>query len=420
LLRRLADAAIARAAPARVAEHLPPKPKGRTIVVGAGKASAAMAQAFEAAWPYDLAGLLVTRYGHAVPCRHIEIVEAAHPVPDAAGARAAKRMLALVSNLTADDLVVALMSGGGSALLTLPAPGLTLADLQSVNAALLRSGADIGAMNCLRKHLSAMSGGRLAVAAHPARVWTCAISDVPGDDPAVIASGPTVPDPTTLADARAVVARYGLALPDAARARLADPAAETPKPGHPAFANATFRLVARPLESLLAAAEVARAAGVTPLVLGDAVTGEAREVGAVMAGIARAVAEHDLPVAKPAVLLSGGETTVTVRGRGKGGRNTEFLLGFALAAAGLPGVHALAIDTDGIDGSVDNAGAMVAPDTLARLKAAGLDPAALLADNDCWSAFAAIGDLVVTGPTYTNVNDVRAVLVAPHAPHGTL
>ena len=416
LLKRLADAAIARAAPSRVADHLPPRPGGRTVVVGAGKASAAMAEAFEAAlfqaaWPHKLEGLVVTRYGHAVPCRRIEIVEAAHPVPDAAGAAAAQRMLDLVSGLTSDDLVVALISGGGSALATLPAPGLTLADLQAVNAALLRSGADIAAMNCLRKHLSAFSGGRLAAAAYPARVWTYAISDVAGDDPAVIASGPTVPDPTTLDDARAVVARFGLDLPPAARARLDDPAAETPKPGHPAFANATFRLVARPLESLIAAAEVARAAGVTPLILGDALTGEAREVGAVMAGIARAVAEHDLPVTKPAVLMSGGETTVTVRGAGKGGRNTEFLLGFAVAAAGLPGVHALAIDTDGIDGSEDNAGALVTPDTLARLKAAGLDAVAMLAANDAYSAFAAVGDLVVTGPTFTNVNDFRAVLI---------
>jgi hydroxypyruvate reductase len=411
LLTRLAEAAIARAAPARVADHLPLPPRGRTIVVGAGKASAAMAAAFETAWPHPLEGLVVTRYGHAVPCRRIEIVEAAHPVPDAAGATAARRMLELVAGLTPDDLVVALMSGGGSALATLPAPGLTLADLQAVNAALLTSGADIAAMNSLRKHLSAFSGGRLAAAAHPARVWTLAISDVAGDDPAVIASGPTVPDPSTLDDARAVVTRFSLKLPAAARARLDDPAAETPKPGHPAFANATFRLIARPLESLVAAAEAARAAGLTPLILGDALTGEAREVGTLMAGIARAVAEHDLPVTKPAVLLSGGETTVTVRGSGKGGRNTEFLLGFALAAAGLPGVHALAIDTDGIDGSEDNAGAIATPDTLARLKAAGFDPAAMLADNDAYSAFAAIGDLVVTGPTHTNVNDFRAVLV---------
>ncbi|KAA5599617.1 glycerate kinase type-2 family protein [Blastochloris sulfoviridis] len=410
-LRRLAEAAIARAAPDRVAEHLPPKPAGRTVVVGAGKASAAMARAFEAAWPHPLDGLVVTRYGHAVPCRRIEVVEAAHPVPDAAGADAARHILDLVSGLGPDDLVVALMSGGGSALLTLPAAGLTLADLQAVNAALLRSGADIGAMNTLRKHLSAIAGGRLAAAAHPARLWTLAISDVPGDDPAVIASGPTVPDPTTLAEARAVVARYNLALPAAAAARLDDPAAETPKPGHPAFRNAAFRLVARPLESLLAAAELARAAGITPLILGDALTGEAREVGTAMAGIARAVAEHDLPVAKPAVLLSGGETTVTVRGTGKGGRNSEFLLGFALAAAGLPGTFALAIDTDGIDGSEDNAGAIATPDTLARLEAAGCDPAALLANNDAYSAFAAISNLVVTGPTHTNVNDFRAVLV---------
>ena len=410
-LRQLADAAIASANTSRVADFLPPKPKGRTIVVGAGKATAAMARAFEDAWPHPLEGFVVTRYGHAVPCQRIEVAEASHPVPDAAGERAARKIMSLVSGLTADDLVVVLMSGGGSALLPLPAPGLTLDDLMTVNKLLLESGADIIMMNCVRKHLSSISGGRLAAAAYPAQVWTLAISDVPGDDPAVIASGPTVPDPTTLEDARAIVERFKLALPAAAAARLNDPAAETAKADNPAFKNSSFHMIARPLESLQAAAEVARAAGITPMILGDALTGEAREVGATLAGIARSVAEHGEPLKKPAVLLSGGETNVTVRVKGRGGRNAEFLLGFAVAADAIPGIYAIAIDTDGIDGKEDNAGAIVTPDTLARIKAKGLVPTKLLDANSAYLGFEAAGDLVITGPTHTNVNDFRAVLI---------
>jgi hydroxypyruvate reductase len=347
-----------------------------------------------------------------VPCTRIEIVEAAHPTPDQAGFDAARRIVERVSDLGADDLVVALISGGGSALLTVPAPGLALEDKQAVNKALLRSGADIREMNTVRRHLSGVKGGRLAAAAHPARVVSMVISDVPGDDPAAVASGPTVADPSTLADARAVVRRYALDLPDAARRALDDPANETPKPGDAALARAETHLVATPKASLDAAAEAARAAGLTPLVLGDAIEGEAREVGTCMAGIARYAARVGEPVAAPAVILSGGETTVTVRGEGgKGGRNTEFLLGLALALDGADGIAALAADTDGIDGSEDNAGAVVLPDTLARMRAAGVDPAAALAANDAYSAFEAVGDLVVTGATLTNVNDFRAVLL---------
>lgn len=413
VLRGLFDAAVEAADPAVVVPaHLPERPEGRTIVVGAGKASAAMARAFEQAWDGPLAGLVVTRYGHGCPCERIEIVEAAHPEPDQAGFDAARRIVGLVSGLGEDDLVVALVSGGGSALLAAPAPGLTLVDEQAVNRALLRSGADIRAMNVVRRHLSGVKGGRLAAAAFPARVVALLISDVPGDDPSAVASGPTVGDTSTLADAKAVVHRYKMELPPAAMAALDDPANETPEPGDPRLARAETRLVATPECSLDAAARRAREQGLRPLVLGDAIEGEAREVGTVMAGIARYVARTGEPVAPPAVILSGGETTVTVTGEGgKGGRNTEFLLGLALALEGAAGIAALAADTDGIDGSEDNAGAFVVPDTLARMRAAGLDPAAALAGNDAYSAFAAVGDLVVTGPTLTNVNDFRAVLV---------
>ena len=415
LLRDLFDAAVRAADPmVRVPAHLPPRPPGRTIVVGAGKASAAMARALETVWDGPLDGLVVTRYGHAVPTERIPVVEASHPVPDAAGEDAARRILDLARGLGPDDLMVALISGGGSALLSLPAPGLTLADKQALNRALLRSGAAIGEMNCVRKHLSAIKGGRLAAAAHPARTLTLVISDVPGDDPGVIASGPTVPDPGTAAEARAILERYGIAVPPAVAAALADPANETPKPGDPRLARAETVLIARPQASLEAAAAVARAAGITPLILGDAIEGEAREVGRTMAGIALQVRRHGQPVPAPCVLLSGGETTVTVRGQGgRGGRNTEFLLGFALAVDGAPGVFALAADTDGIDGSEDNAGAFCDPGSLARIRAADVDPSALLAANDSWGAFAASGGLVTTGPTLTNVNDFRAILVLP-------
>ena len=413
-LRAVFDAAVAAADPLKMlAAHLPEKPKGRCIVVGAGKSAAVMAAALEAAWPdVAMSGAVVTRYGHAVPTRRIEVIEASHPVPDANSERGARRLLELVHGLGPDDLVLALISGGGSALLALPADGLTLADKQVVNRALLASGATITEMNAVRKHLSAIKGGRLAAAAAPARVVTLAISDVPGDDPAVIASGPTVPDATSFADARALVARFGLDLPAQVIARLARDDDETPKPG--SLPNAEFHLIATPAMALRAAAETARGLGLTPLILGDALEGESRELGIVMAGIARSVRDHSLPLAAPALLLSGGETTVTIGSgkAGRGGRNTEFLLGLAVALAGLPGVWAAAGDTDGIDGTEDAAGAIVAPDTLARAASAGLSARAVLAAHDSYSLFDAIGDLIRTGPTLTNVNDIRAVLIA--------
>jgi hydroxypyruvate reductase len=412
-LRGLFDAAIAAAAPAEtLARFLPPPAKGRTIVVGAGKAAASMAAALEAAWSGPLEGLVVTRYGHRAPTRAIEVVEAAHPTPDAAGAAAAARILERVKGLSTDDLVLCLISGGGSALLALPAPGLTLADKQAINRALLRSGAGIAEMNCVRKHLSAIKGGRLAAAAAPARVVGLIVSDVPGDDPATIASGPTAPDPTSSADALAILRRYAIDAPAGVLAHLESAAAETPKPGDPRFAKVSNVIVAAPRLSLAAAAAAARLAGVTPLDLGDAIEGEAREVGKAFAGIALSAARRGAPARAPCVLISGGETTVTVRGKGRGGRNAEFLLGLALALDGAAGIWALAGDTDGIDGSEDNAGAIVAPDTLARAAALGLNPRALLDDNDAYTLFAALGDLVVTGPTLTNVNDFRAILIA--------
>ena len=416
LLHDLFSAALAAADPARaVPRFLPDPPAGRCMVVGAGKAAAAMARAVETNWrgdPARLSGLVVTRYGHGVPCQRIEVVEAAHPVPDAAGREAAERILRLVGGLGADDLVLCLISGGGSALLAMPAAGLSLADKQAVNRALLRSGAAIGEMNCVRKHLSAIKGGRLAAAAAPARVVSLLISDVPGDDPAIIASGPTVADPTTVADARAILARYGIEPPAAVRAHLAAAADETPKPGDPRLANSEIHIIARPQDSLEAAAAAAREAGITPVILGDAIEGEAREVARAMAESARQTAREKKA---PCVLLSGGETTVTVRGQGRGGRNAEFLLALAIALDGAPGIHALACDTDGIDGSEDNAGALIAPDTLARAAALGLDPQARLDDNDGYGVFSALGDLVMTGPTLTNVNDFRAILILPAA-----
>ncbi|MBP7001985.1 glycerate kinase [Amaricoccus sp.] len=416
LLRGMFDAAVAAALPAGiVAAALPERPGGRTIVLGAGKASAAMAAAVEAAWEGPLEGLVVTRYGHAVPCDRIEIVEAAHPVPDEAGRAAAARMLEIARGAGPDDLVLCLISGGGSALMALPAEGIPFADKQAVNAALLRSGADIAEMNTVRRHLSAVKGGRLAAAAHPARVVSLVISDVPGDDPAAIASGPTVPDPSTFAEAKAILARYGIDAPASVKARLTAAADETPKPGDPRLAGAELRMIATPQMSLEAAAAVARAAGVTPLILGDALEGEAAEVGTLMAGIARSAAAHGHPAPAPCVLLSGGETTVTVRGPGRGGRNVEFLLGLAVALNGAPGVWALAGDTDGIDGGGPAAGALVTPDTLARARALGLDPRAMLAANDAHPLFEALGDAVVTGPTLTNVNDFRAILVTEGA-----
>ena len=419
LLRAMFDAAIASAQPARcIPPHLPTPEEvdvGRLIVIGAGKASAAMAQAVEQAWagpPEKLQGLVVTRYGYGAPCRHIEIVEAAHPVPDGAGLAAAQRMLRVVQGLRAEDVVLCLISGGGSALLPLPAPGLTLEHKQAVNRALLRSGATISEMNVVRRHLSAIKGGRLAAACHPARVRTLLLSDVPGDRPIDIASGPTVGDPTTCADALAIVRRYGIELAPEVRAILTRGAGEYVKPDDPRLAGIDTRIVAAPQQALEAAAAVARAAGLAAHILGDSLEGEARDVGKVLAGIALQVADKGQPFRAPCVLLSGGETTVTVRGQGRGGRNVECLLSFAATAGGHPRIHALMGDTDGVDGQEEVAGAIATPDTLARAWAAGINPLDRLADNDGHGFFEALGDAVVTGPTRTNVNDFRAVVVA--------
>ena len=412
LLRAMFDAAVASAQPSLcLAQHLPPAPKGRTIVIGAGKASAAMAQALEAHWPGPLEGLVITRYGYAVPCERIEIVEAAHPVPDAAGLESTARVRQLVSGLTEDDLVIALISGGGSALLVAPGEGISLADKQAVNAALLKSGANIAEMNCVRRHLSQVKGGRLAAACHPARVVTLLISDVPGDNPVDIASGPTVADPTTRADALAIIERYRIAVPDNVRAFLAKDEAESIKPGDARLQNITTRIITAPQIALEAAAKVAEAAGYTPYILGDSLEGEARDLGLAMAGIARQVVQRGQPFKTPCVLLSGGETTVTVTGSGRGGRNVEFLLSLAVALDGLPGVHAIAGDTDGVDGAEEIAGAIIAPDTLTRAWAAGIQPRKSLDNNDGHGFFQALGDSVITGPTLTNVNDFRAVII---------
>ncbi|MGH6822761.1 MAG: glycerate kinase type-2 family protein [Methylocella sp.] len=412
LLLDMFEAAVGAALPEKcLPPHLPPRPPGRVIVVGAGKAGGAMAKAVEDHWAGPLEGLVVTRYGHAAPCQRIEVVEASHPVPDAAGQEAAKRILAFVKGLTPDDLVLCLISGGGSALLALPADGVTLADKQAINKALLTSGATIAEMNCVRRHLSAIKGGRLAAAAAPARVVTLMISDVPGDDPCVIASGPTVADPTTAADAVAILQKYAIAVPENVRAHLGSAGAETLKPGDPRLAGVANVMIATPQISLEAAAEVARKAGVTPVILANAIEGEARDVAYVHAAIARQAHEFGQPAAPPCVLISGGETTVTLLGTGLGGRNTEFLLALAIALDGHPGIYALAADTDGIDGSEDNAGAVITPDSLARAENLGASAKAMLANNDPYSFFAAIRDLVVTGPTLTNVNDFRAILV---------
>jgi glycerate 2-kinase len=436
-LRALFDAALAAANPATlitdpaIAAYLP-RPvagrAGRTVVVGAGKASAAMARAFEAAWSGQpgepLEGLVVTRHGHAVPCERIRIVEASHPVPDLAGEDAARQILDLARGLGPEDRLVCLVSGGGSALLALPAPGLSLADKQAVTRELLRCGATIGEINTVRKHLSAIKGGRLAAAAAPACVLTLAISDVPGDDPAVIASGPTVPDPTSFADARGVLAKYRIEAPHAVAAHLDAAAKETPKPGDPIFSRTRFELIGSPQQALAAAADAALARGITPIVLSDRIEGEARDVAGVHAAIALQLSAGQFRVgsavvAPPAVLLSGGETTVTVQGGGRGGRNSEFLLALAAALAkdpgGAPGIAALACDTDGIDGMEDNAGAIVYPDTIARALSRGVAIKEALAHNDGYGFFTATGDLVVTGPTLTNVNDFRAILILPNA-----
>ncbi len=424
-LEHLYRVAVARALPLQnTARYLPTPPKGRTVVLGAGKAGGAMAHAVEALWPSHaaLSGLVVTRYGH-VPQRpagqspRIEVVEAAHPVPDAAGLQVARRMLALAQGLTADDLVLCLISGGGSALLSLPAPGLSLQDKQRINQELLDSGATISEMNCVRKHLSAIKGGRLARACFPARVVTLCISDVPGDDPSIIASGPTLGDATTCAQALSILERYRLYLPASVVDLLKNGKLETPKPGDATFEGHAVHLIATPGQSLAAAADAARAAGLGAYVLSDEMEGESCELGRFHAALARSVANASQPFARPCVLLSGGETTVSLRPsipgspRGKGGRAGEFCLGLAQALQGRACVYALAADTDGIDGVEENAGAWVLPDTLVRALGQGMNIEAYLQRNDAYSFFAAIGDLFRTGPTFTNVNDFRAVLI---------
>ncbi|MER8499726.1 glycerate kinase [Mesorhizobium sp. M1142] len=406
------NAAVAAADPQRtIKDHLPARPKGRTIVIGAGKGSAQMAAAFEKVWDGPIEGLVVTRYGYGAACRRIEIIEAAHPVPDAAGLAASRRLLEKVQELTADDLVVALISGGGSALLPSPAEGLTLADEIAVSEALLASGAPIAAMNTIRKHLSTIKGGRLAAAAYPAKVVSLVVSDIPGDDPALVASGPTVPDIGSRKDALASIAAYGMNLPASVMAHINSPAADAPRPDDPRFIRNEVHLIASAGVSLEAAAAEAKRQGIQAIILSDSIEGEAREVGGVHAAIAREVATRNRPFAKPVLILSGGETTVTLRAKGKGGRNSEFLLAFAIGISGMVGVHALAADTDGIDGSEDNAGAFADGSTVSRMRKAGVDAKAMLAGNNAWTAFNAVDDLFVSGPTGTNVNDFRAILI---------
>ncbi|MER8385493.1 glycerate kinase [Mesorhizobium sp. M1428] len=406
------NAAVAAADPQRtIKDHLPARPKGRTIVIGAGKGSAQMAAAFEKMWDGPIEGLVVTRYGYGAACRRIEIIEAAHPVPDAAGLEASRRLLEKVQGLTADDLVVALISGGGSALLPSPAEGLTLADEIAVNEALLASGAPIAAMNTIRKHVSTIKGGRLAAAAYPARVVSLVVSDIPGDNPALVASGPTVPDIGSREDALASIAAYGMSLPASVMAHINSPAADAPRPDDSRFSRNEVHLIASAGVSLEAAAAEARHQGIEAVILSDSIEGEAREVGGVHAAIAREVATRNRPFAKPVLILSGGETTVTLRAKGKGGRNSEFLLAFAIGISGMAGVYALAADTDGIDGSEDNAGAFADGSTVSRMHKAGVDAKAMLAGNNAWTAFNAADDLFVPGPTGTNVNDLRAILI---------
>ncbi|MER8518939.1 glycerate kinase [Mesorhizobium sp. M0643] len=406
------NAAVAAADPQRtIKDHLPARPKGRMIVIGAGKGSAQMAAAFEKVWDRPIEGLVVTRYGYGAACRRIEIIEAAHPVPDAAGLEASRRLLEKVQGLTADDLVVALISGGGSALLPSPAEGLTLADEVAVNEALLASGAPIAAMNTIRKHVSTIKGGRLAAAAYPAKVVSLVVSDIPGDNPALVASGPTVPDSGSREDALASIAAYDMKLPASVMAHINSPAADAPRVDDPRFSRNEVHLIASAGVSLEAAAAEAGYQGIEAVILSDSIEGEAREVGGVHAAIAREVATRNRPFAKPVLILSGGETTVTLRAKGKGGRNSEFLLAFAIGISGMAGVHALAADTDGIDGSEDNAGAFADGSTVSRMHKAGVDAKAMLAGNNAWTAFNAVDDLFVPGPTGTNVNDLRAILI---------
>lgn len=409
----LFEAAVSAADPSKtIRTFLPPKPKGRTIVVGAGKGAAQMAAALEDAWDGPLEGTVVTRYGYGAPTRVIEVLEAAHPVPDEAGLTGAKRLMETVAGLGPDDLVIALVCGGGSALLPAPAGSLTLADEIAVNEALLASGAPISAMNTVRKHISAIKGGRLAAAAHPARVVSLVVSDIPGDDPALVSSGPTVPDFAGRADALAIVEAFGMDLPEAVMQHLASPQADAPSPDDERFAQNEVHVIASAARSLEAAAREAEKQGVPAVILSDAIEGEAREAGGFHAAIAREIAAKDRPFQKPVMLLSGGETTVTLSGKGgRGGRNTEFLLALALGIEGVAGVSAFAADTDGIDGSEDNAGAFADHHTVVRLRQAGHDPKALLAKHDAWGAFDTLDDLFVPGPTGTNVNDLRVVLV---------
>jgi glycerate 2-kinase len=395
--------------------HLPAAPAGRTVVIGAGKAAAAMALALDDAWKPGLSGVVVTATGHGLRCPRIEVIEATHPVPAEVGERAAMEILRSVAGLGHDDLVICLLSGGGSALMTLPAPGLDLGGKQAITRALLRSGAPIGEINCVRRHLSRIKGGRLGVACHPARLVTLAISDVAGDDPIDIASGPTVADPTTCNDALAVLDRYCIETSPSVRTRLEAGDWESVKPGDPRLAGSEFRLVATPRQSLEAAAAHVSAQGLAALVVSDRIEGEARDVGREMAALALAVSRGAGPVGPPCVLLSGGETTVTVRGDGRGGRNVEFLLSFGIALGPAEGVYALACDTDGIDGSDPIAGALWRPDTLARAARLGHAPQVFLDANDAHTFFESLGDSVVTGPTRTNVNDFRAILVLPAA-----
>ncbi|MBA4739857.1 MAG: glycerate kinase [Burkholderiales bacterium] len=411
-LNELFDVAINAALPEHtIKEYLPDPPTGRTVVIGCGKAAATMAVAFEKAWDAPVEGVVVTRYGHKVPTQFIEVREASHPIPDEAGMAAAIEIQALIVNLTSNDLVVFLVSGGGSSLLTLPAEGISLEDKKMLNTKLLQSGANIREMNCVRKHLSAVKGGRLAEAISPAQCVTLAISDIPGDDLSVIASGPTEPDETTFNDAQAILTKYRINEPKSIMNFLGADKPETPKPDNPVFKNMRSHLIATPQHSLEAAARFARIRGFTPLILGDAIEGEAREVARVLAGITKQVVRHNQPAQKPCVLLSGGETTVTVNGSGRGGRNAEFLLSLALELNGLDGVWAFAGDTDGIDGTEDNAGALITPDSLKRAGEIGLDAKLMLADNDGYSFFKQLNDLVITGPTLTNVNDFRAIVI---------
>lgn len=410
-LTGLFEAAVAAADPVRaLAAHLPPRPRGRVVVIGAGKGAAQLAAAFEALWDGPLQGVVVTRYGYGCSTRAIRVLEAAHPVPDAAGLAASAALFEAVRGLGPDDLVVALICGGGSALLPCPPGDLTLEDEAALNRALLASGAPISVMNAIRKQVSGIKGGRLAAACHPAKVVSLVVSDVPGDDPAQVASGPTLPDAVTRAEARAMVAAWRIDLPSRVAAWLGGEEGAAPDPRDPVFAGQEVRVIASARLSLEAAAARAEAQGIPAVILSDAIEGEARDVGRVHAAIAREVAARGRPFTRPVVILSGGETTVTLRAKGKGGRNSEFLLAAALAAEGVP-FAALAADTDGIDGSENNAGAFATGDTARRLRAMGHDPAALLSGNDAFSAFAALGDLFTPGPTGTNVNDFRAILL---------